>query len=133
MGIPGDRCANKHPKSNFVPPRRNEICGWALRRCGHFHFAHAQVIYRFRSIDHSAWAGETIVTDQKIKTLDIPDDIVPQRGVKAPPAASTPGQRGVNDHISRHLKRLFDEVVDQPIPDRFLELLNRLDEPGRDA
>jgi hypothetical protein len=34
----------------------------------------------------------------------------------------------VKDHIGRQLRALYDEVVNQPVPERFMELLNRLDE-----
>ena len=33
----------------------------------------------------------------------------------------------IEDHIGRQLKSLYDDVLSQPIPDRFLELLNELD------
>jgi hypothetical protein len=33
----------------------------------------------------------------------------------------------VKDHIGRQLRALYDEVAAQPVPDRFMELLNRLD------
>ena len=34
----------------------------------------------------------------------------------------------VQDHIGQELRAMYDEVLRQPIPDRFLELLNALDE-----
>jgi hypothetical protein len=34
----------------------------------------------------------------------------------------------VQDHIGQELRAMYDEVLQQPIPDRFLELLNALDE-----
>jgi hypothetical protein len=44
-----------------------------------------------------------------------------------------PKKRGPNvkDHISRQLKALYSEVANQPVPDRFLELLDRLDEKSK--
>jgi hypothetical protein len=33
----------------------------------------------------------------------------------------------VKDHIGRQLRALYDEVASQPVPDRFMELLDRLD------
>jgi hypothetical protein len=33
----------------------------------------------------------------------------------------------VKDHIGRQLRALYNEVASQPVPDRFMELLNRLD------
>jgi len=44
-------------------------------------------------------------------------------------AAARAKKRGTNvkDHIGRQLRALYDEVASQPVPDRFMELLNRLD------
>ncbi len=33
----------------------------------------------------------------------------------------------VQDHIGRHLRALYDEVMQAPIPDRFLKLLEELE------
>ena len=43
--------------------------------------------------------------------------------------ASTGRKRppNVKDHIGRQLRALYDEVASQPVPDRFMELLDRLD------
>jgi anti-sigma factor NepR-like protein len=38
----------------------------------------------------------------------------------------------VKDHIARQLRALYDEVAGQPVPDRFMDLLNRLDEDSQD-
>ena len=32
----------------------------------------------------------------------------------------------IDEHIGRHLKAIYDDVLNQPIPDRFLDLLNKL-------
>lgn len=36
-------------------------------------------------------------------------------------------------HIGRQLRAMFDEVAQEPIPDRFLQLLNDLDKHGSDT
>jgi len=38
----------------------------------------------------------------------------------------------IDEHIGRHLKAIYDDVLNQPIPDRFLDLLNQLgdESPG---
>lgn len=36
----------------------------------------------------------------------------------------------VEDHISRQLRALYQDVVTQPIPDRFVELLRQLEAGG---
>jgi hypothetical protein len=44
-----------------------------------------------------------------------------------------PFESEVQGHIGRQLRAVYDEVLSQPIPERFLELLNQLDarsEPG---
>jgi hypothetical protein len=57
------------------------------------------------------------------------------------PEANSPDQRAaavkkrpldVKDHIGRQLRALYDGVASQPVPDRFMDLLNRLDEKSRD-
>ena len=34
----------------------------------------------------------------------------------------------IQDHIGQELRAMYDEVLQQPIPDRFVDLLNALDE-----
>ncbi len=45
---------------------------------------------------------------------------------EAPPA-------NIEGHIGRQLKAIYDDVLNQPIPDRFLDLLSQLEEktPGK--
>jgi len=43
-------------------------------------------------------------------------------GLKAGPNVKT--------YIERQLKSVYDDVLNQPIPDRFLDLLNALDGPA---
>jgi hypothetical protein len=65
--------------------------------------------------------------------------MVEKKTPESPPSTSDPSARhfpstqkkrnpNVKDHIGRQLRALYDEVADQPVPDRFMELLNRLDE-----
>ena len=53
------------------------------------------------------------------------DAAAPDDGVQA--ARSKKRGTNVKDHIGRQLRALYDEVASQPVPDRFMELLNRLD------
>ncbi len=50
----------------------------------------------------------------------------------APPtdAPSAGLQPQVQDHIGRQLRALYDDVLTQPVPDRFRELMDRLDRAG---
>jgi hypothetical protein len=44
-----------------------------------------------------------------------------------------PGSTSPNASISRKLREFYDAVQDEGIPDRFLDLLERLDEAERNA
>ena len=35
--------------------------------------------------------------------------------------------RGIQDHIGSKLRAMYDELRDQPVPDRFVELLRHLE------
>lgn len=41
-------------------------------------------------------------------------------------------QPQVQDHIGRQLRALYDDVLTQPVPDRFKELMDRLDRKVED-
>ena len=70
------------------------------------------------------------------------NDTTPTRGTKK--ACQAPGSRRrapksgasvqmqVQDHIGRQLRAVYDDLLSQPVPDRFLELLEQLDKgkPG---
>jgi hypothetical protein len=43
------------------------------------------------------------------------------------PARLGKGGSTIGEHIGRELRNLYDDVVAQPVPDRFLDLLNRLE------
>lgn len=45
----------------------------------------------------------------------------------APEGAERPRGADVGDAVGRELRNLFDDVVAQPVPDRFLTLLDRLE------
>ncbi len=38
-----------------------------------------------------------------------------------------PGQPEIHDLIGQRLRSFYDEVAQQPVPDRFVELLNQLE------
>jgi hypothetical protein len=45
------------------------------------------------------------------------------------PAPDVPSlQPQVQDHIGRQLRAMYDTVLNQPVPDRFRELMERLDQ-----
>lgn len=48
-----------------------------------------------------------------------PSSTAPQRTRRKP---------SIQDHIGQELRAMYDEVLQQPIPDRFLDLLKALDE-----
>jgi Anti-sigma factor NepR len=50
------------------------------------------------------------------------------RETAAPGCRSTgTGKASVGEYIGRELRELYDDVLAQPVPDRFLSLLNKLD------
>ena len=50
------------------------------------------------------------------------------RDPAAPGCRSTGnGKAGVGEYIGRELRELYDDVLAQPVPDRFLSLLNKLE------
>jgi hypothetical protein len=66
----------------------------------------------------------------------VADKKAPDPGNRAPPqgmadqvsAMARPNEGAAADLIGRHLKLIYDAVASQPVPDRFLELLNQLDD-----
>ena len=57
------------------------------------------------------------------KKTDLKESLIESRRS----VAALSGKPLVYDMIGRRLRDYFDEVAKQPVPDRFLELLNRLD------
>jgi len=39
----------------------------------------------------------------------------------------------IQDHIGRQLRSIYDDILNQPVPDRFRELMDRLDAPPDDG
>jgi len=38
----------------------------------------------------------------------------------------------IQDHIGRQLRSIYDDILNQPVPDRFRELMDKLDAPPDD-
>jgi hypothetical protein len=55
-----------------------------------------------------------------------PDPTTPEPGAKKPEGV----QRGLPEHLGRHLRAAYSELVNEPVPDKFLELLKRLESGG---
>lgn len=51
----------------------------------------------------------------------------PERSRRRPPKSGASVQMQVQDHIGRQLRAVYDDLLSQPVPDRFLELLDQLD------
>ncbi len=49
------------------------------------------------------------------------------------PKSGASVQMQVQDHIGRQLRAVYDDLLSQPVPDRFLELLEQLDKGGAAA
>ncbi|HEX8167298.1 MAG TPA: NepR family anti-sigma factor [Beijerinckiaceae bacterium] len=51
--------------------------------------------------------------------------LIPESTLPEPPE---PGlDRAIQERIGDHLRAMYDDLVQQPVPDRFVELLNRLE------
>lgn len=51
----------------------------------------------------------------------------PSGSRRRPPKTGASVQMQVQDHIGRQLRAVYDDLLSQPVPDRFLELLDQLD------
>jgi hypothetical protein len=49
----------------------------------------------------------------------------------APDTPSRAAEEGLDRYIAGQLKAIYDKVAAQPIPDRLLQLLDRLDNDGK--
>jgi hypothetical protein len=49
-------------------------------------------------------------------------------GPARPPVTEAGLERDVQAHLGRQLRALYDEVASQPVPDRFLKLLEQLEQ-----
>jgi Anti-sigma factor NepR len=72
-------------------------------------------------------AGEVLMVEKK---MPAPPPMTPHSS--SPPvddsvARAKKRNPNVKEHIGRQLRALYDEVASQPVPDRFMELLDRLD------
>ncbi len=54
-----------------------------------------------------------------------------QDGADAGRGGERPGSTDVQAYIGRQLRAVYDDVVKQPIPDRFLALMKQLEDQGR--
>jgi hypothetical protein len=53
------------------------------------------------------------------------------KGSDGPPLPEVPSlQPQIQDHIGRQLRAMYATVLNQPVPDRFRELMERLDKRG---
>jgi hypothetical protein len=51
----------------------------------------------------------------------------------AQPAAGAGPSFPLHEHIGRQLKALFDDVAEQPVPDKFQKLIEELEQKERDS
>jgi hypothetical protein len=57
----------------------------------------------------------------------ISSDVVGQEPAAAGPLPEGGMEPELQDHIGRQLRAIYDEVLDEPVPERFLKLLADLD------
>ena len=67
-------------------------------------------------------------SDQDAET-DAGATSMPRDG-ETPKDGARPGTTDVQAYIGRQLRAVYDDVVKQPIPDRFLALMKQLEEQG---
>ena len=74
----------------------------------------------------AAPAPETAEPEDIEGAMEATTEARPDGGGETP---ARPKKRAANvkDHIGRQLRALYNEVASQPVPDRFMELLDRLD------
>lgn len=67
------------------------------------------------------------------------NDATPARGMKAAASSRSRPRRArtnpslpsaIQDHIGRQLRAAYEDVLKEPVPDRFLALLQQLDQPA---
>ncbi len=64
------------------------------------------------------------------QAADTDPDATAPRGSEAPKDGARPGTTDVQAYIGRQLRAVYDDVVKQPIPDRFLALMKQLEDQG---
>jgi len=57
----------------------------------------------------------------------VPPGALPREPDAKAAGGSQTGTNSINRHISRQLRAIYDEVVNEPIPDRLASLLEELD------
>ncbi|CAA9357711.1 MAG: hypothetical protein AVDCRST_MAG90-2774 [uncultured Microvirga sp.] len=57
---------------------------------------------------------------------------VVSEGPRATPTGEPVIERAVQERIGTHLRAMYDDLMQQPVPDRFAELLGKLERRGED-
>jgi hypothetical protein len=70
-------------------------------------------------------------TETAVGTTPPDDGSRTQQGGAAGEPIARPGTADVQAYIGRQLRAVYDDVVKQPIPDRFLDLMKQLEKQGR--
>jgi len=55
------------------------------------------------------------------------------KGAGAAPSGAKKAPAGKEDWIGAHLRKVYDEALNEPVPDRFLDLLKEIDKKERGA
>ncbi len=64
-------------------------------------------------------------------TNDVSNDDKDGKGISSPSGQmSSPPRDGKEDWIGRQLRRVFDDALNEPLPDDIMSLLERIDEPS---
>lgn len=58
--------------------------------------------------------------------------VAPDLALNEPSSGEPVMDRAVQERIGTHLRAMYDDLMQQPVPDRFAELLGQLDRQGKD-
>jgi hypothetical protein len=75
--------------------------------------------------------GTTVSADKnKVKVTNAMEQgtVARQPSVPAPPPPAQGLELDVQAHLGRQLRAVYDDLAGQPVPDRFIELLNALEQ-----
>ena len=71
-------------------------------------------------------------TDQRDKVDDKLMENKPEAGRSPARRRGPSANKEAHALIGRHLRSIYDDVLNQPIPDRFIDLLQKLEDDKRD-
>ncbi len=59
--------------------------------------------------------------------------VIPEASLTEPLPSEPVLDRAVQERIGTHLRAMYDDLMQQPVPDRFSELLGKLERRGKES